>query len=96
MLNEMDAETQQEKKPIKLSDHAKSYCIDRGFSENEVVEAIQSGNWRAADRGRFECRKEFPYKMKWNGNYYETKAVKPIFVDEDHEIVVVTVYTFFY
>lgn len=95
-LNGMDEETKKEEKPIRLSAHAKSYCIDRGFSETEVVETIRSGNWQNADRNRLECRKEFAFKMNWNGNYYETKIVRPIFVEEDMEIVVITVYTYFY
>ena len=83
-------------KPIRLSPHAKSYCEDRGFSEQDVVEAIRCGNWLPAENGRLECRKEFPYNMNWNGIYYKAKTVRPIFVEEPDEIVVVTVYTFYY
>jgi hypothetical protein len=32
---------------------------------------------------------------KWNGKYYKTKEVKPVFVDEENEIVVITVYTYY-
>jgi hypothetical protein len=40
--------------------------------------------------GRLECRKDFAYGQDWNGRLYTTKQVRPIFVDEAHEIVVVT------
>ena len=42
------------------------------------------------------CSKNFPYSNEWNGKIYETKQVQPIFVDEPTEIVVVTVYTYFF
>ena len=32
----------------------------------------------------------------WNGVFYATKRVRPIFVEEVAEIVVVTVYTYFF
>ena len=31
-----------------------------------------------------------------NGVYYRTKRVRPVFVDEPSEIVVVSVYTYFF
>jgi hypothetical protein len=47
-------------------------------------------------RGRFECSMEFPFDSIWNGKPYKIKQVRPIFVEEELEIVVVTVYTYFY
>jgi hypothetical protein len=32
----------------------------------------------------------------WNGTFYATKRVRPIFVEDRAEIVVVTVYTYFF
>lgn len=64
--------------------------------EWEVIEAIRSSPWEPADRGRFACRKNFPYCLEWNRKIYDTKQVRPIFVDEPDEIVVVTVYTYFF
>jgi len=46
--------------------------------------------------GRLECRKDFPYGRDWNGSFYATKQVRPVFVDEAAEIVVVTVYTYYF
>jgi hypothetical protein len=39
--------------------------------------------------------KSFRFGREWNGKPYATKQVRPIFVDEANEIVVVTVYTYF-
>ena len=36
------------------------------------------------------------YSDDWNGKFYATKRVRPIFVDEPEEIVVITVYTYFF
>ena len=83
-------------KPIRLSHHARGYLSRRGFTEAEVVEAIRQGHWRPTHQGRWESSREFAYNGDWNGTYYATKRVRPIFVEEATEIVVVTVYTYFF
>ena len=83
-------------KPIRLSAHALSYVTRRGFTVADVEEAIRAGSWGEAELGRLECRKDFPFDAEWNGRRYATKQVRPIFVDEENEIVVITVYTYYY
>ena len=83
-------------KPIRFSTHARDQLRRRGGTEQEVVEAIRSSPWESADRERFACSRNFPYRNEWNGKFYQTKQVRPIFADEPNEIVVVTVYTFFF
>jgi len=68
----------------------------RGFTAEEVEFAIRKSNWIPVTRGRFECSMEFPFDSIWNGKPYKIKQVRPIFVEEELEIVVVTVYTYFY
>jgi len=46
--------------------------------------------------GRLDCRKNFPYGKEWNGKVYAIKQVRPIFVEEPGEIVVITVYTYYF
>jgi hypothetical protein len=70
-----------------------SYASKRGFTVAEVEEAIQSERWKPAELGRVECRKTFPFGREWNKRIYANKEVRPIFVEEANEIVVVTVYT---
>jgi len=82
-------------KPVRLSRHAAANLVARGASEEEVVAAISTAPWTAAERGRLECRRALPYGREWNGRLYATKEVRPIFVDEPGEIVVVTVYVYF-
>jgi hypothetical protein len=43
-----------------------------------------------------ECQKDFLFGKEWNGRAYATKRVRPVFVEEATEIVVVTVYTHFF
>ena len=57
-----------------------------------VGDQIRSGPWEPAELGRMECRKTFPFNREWNKRRYATKEVRPIFVEEADEIVVVTVY----
>jgi hypothetical protein len=83
-------------KPIRLSDHARGYLVRRGFTEAEVHETIRTSPWQPAQRGRQEAIKDFPYQALWNGTLYTTKRVRPIFVEDPAEIVVVTVYTYFF
>jgi hypothetical protein len=83
-------------KPIRLSGHAQGYLSRRGFTETEVADTIRSATWRPTWAGRWEASREFPYNALWNGTHYATKRVRPIFVEEATEIVVVTVYTYFF
>ena len=83
-------------KPIRLSDHALRYRAKRGFSVAEVEQAIRAGLWRPAELGRLECDRDFPFGRDWNDKVYGTKRVRPVFVDETTEIVVVTVYTYYF
>ena len=78
-------------KPIRCSGHAKQQLQFRGTTEQEIAEAIKSQSWQAAELGRLKCSKDFPFGAKWNGTHYATKQVRPIFVEEPAEIVVVTV-----
>ena len=82
-------------KAIRLSSHASSYIVSRGFTEAEVEETIRESRWEPAELGRMECRKVFPFDREWNGRVYASKVVRPVFVEEADEIVVVTVYTYY-
>ena len=83
-------------KPIRLSKHASDYAKKRGFTLAEVEETIRTSSWRTAELGRLDCRKDFAYAKEWNGRIYATKQVRPVFVEEASEIVVITVYTYYF
>jgi hypothetical protein len=68
----------------------------RGFTIAEVEDAIDTMPWQPTELGRLDCRKDFPYGKEWNGKVYATKQVRPVFVEEATEVVVVTVYTYYF
>ena len=79
-----------------MSGHALGYLERRGFSVAEVEDTIRTSAWERAEVGRLQCQKDFTFGEQWNNVLYETKRVRPVFVEEPHEIVVVTVYTFYF
>ena len=83
-------------KPIRLSGHAGGYRTRRGFTDAEVEATIRTSPWLPARNNRLEAIKDFPFDAEWNGRHYATKRVRPVFIEEPDEIVVVTVYTYFF
>jgi len=83
-------------KPIRLSGHAWDTLKNRGAKYDEVIETIQTSVWSLADKNRLHCRKNFFYGQIWNDVFYNTKQVRPIFIDKVHEIIVVTVYVYYF
>lgn len=83
-------------KPIRLSAHALEYTERRGFTPEEVKDTIRHSTWEPAELGRLQCRKNFPFGGEWNGRPYATKQIRPVFVEEPGEILVVTVYTYYF
>ena len=69
-------------KPVRLSGHARVQAARRGTTAAEIEETIRSQTWTSADGGRFECRRDIPFGGDWNGKHYETRQVRPIFVEE--------------
>ena len=83
-------------KRINFSKHACENMGYRGTTEAEVAETIQTAPWTPGKLGRIECRKDFAYGRDWNGRFYATKQVRPIFVEEADHILVVTVYVYYF
>ena len=83
-------------KRIRLSDHARQRCRSRGTNEREVIKAVLRGVRQRAKKGRFLCRLNFQYNRFWRGERYAIKQVAPVVAEKTDELVVVTVYTFFF
>jgi hypothetical protein len=79
-----------------LTAHAIEQCAERGASDAEVREAIQHGVREPAKRGRVMYRHNLPYHAFWQGKFYAIKQVAPVVAEAQNEIVVVTVYTFYF
>ncbi len=83
-------------KSIRLTKHAKEQGQERGATEAEVREAVTKGTREPAKLGRELCRYNFPYGRLWQGRSYAIKQVAPVIKEEAKEIVVITVYTFYF
>jgi hypothetical protein len=83
-------------KSIRFSQHARDQLQLRGTTIKEVTEAITTETWQDAELGKLECRKDFVYNGVWNQRHYAHKQVRPIFVEESKEIIVVTVYVYYF
>ena len=83
-------------KRIRLSKHAQEQALERGATEAEVKEAVRKGSRETTIRGREICRYNFAFNRWWLGKAYAIKQVAPVIKDEVDEIVVITVYTFYF
>lgn len=83
-------------KPVRLTYHARLQCGERGSDEEEVMKAVCEGVQEPAKAGRVMCRYNFPFDALWQGNLYAVKQVAPVIKEEPDEIVVITVYTFYF
>ena len=83
-------------KPVRLTNHARLQCGERGASEAEVIKTIGEGVQEPAKAGRLLYRYNFPFNAVWQGHRYSVKQVAPVIKEEPDEIVVITVYTFYF
>ncbi len=83
-------------KTVEISQHAWEQMTERGASEQEVFTAIEQGGKESALLGRTMYRKNFQFDRMWRGRHYKVKQVAPIVVEHEDELVVVTVYTFYF
>lgn len=83
-------------KPIRLTHHEQEQCQERGTDEAEVINAIRHGMKETVKHGRELCRYNFAFNQLWQNTYYPIKQVAPVIKEEANEIVVITVYTFFF
>jgi len=83
-------------KSVRLTSHALEQMIERGATEEETKKAIAQGAREPAKRGRFIYRLNFQYNAEWQGKFYAIKQVAPVVAEAQNEIIVVTVYTFYF
>ena len=83
-------------KPVRLTRHALEQCSERGTNKADVTQAIEHGAREPAKLGRMLCRFNFPYNGLWQGKLYAIKQVAPVIKEESNEIMVITVYTFYF
>jgi hypothetical protein len=80
---------------IKIELHTLKRASERGASEAEIIEVIESGNEIDSKNNRLAKEKVFGFNSTWNKKKYEQKKVEVIYVIENDVIVTVTVYVFY-
>jgi len=83
-------------KPIRFSGHARDRLVDRGATEEEVCRAVREGACEPAKLGRSVYRLNLQFNARWQGRECEIKQVAPVVAETPDEIIVVTVYTFYF
>jgi hypothetical protein len=83
-------------KPITFSQHARLQMAERGADDEEVVQTIRTGEEAPAKRGRLAYRKNFQFERVWGGRTFAIKQVLALVAESPDELVVVTVYTFYF
>ena len=80
---------------IRIDPHTLERAEERGASEEEIIEVIQSGIPFPAKSRRLGKAKVFEFQQERMGKFYEQKRVEVIYTIEANTIVTVTVYVFY-
>jgi len=64
---------------------------ERGATEDDVREAIRTGERESAKRGLSLYRSNLEFQKEWAGEYYAVKQVVPVVDEEPERFVVITV-----
>ena len=84
------------RKEIRFTKHSLLQCEERGTTQEEIISAIRNGNKEAAKHGKIMFVSNFAYNNLWNGNVYAIKQVAPVVANEEKEMIVITVYTYYF
>ena len=84
------------RKEIVFSNHSKTKMGDRGASEDEGRGAIEEGSSEPARKGRLMFKKNLPFNAMWRGKHYSVKQVALVVSKENDELVVITVYVYYF
>ena len=80
---------------IQIEPHTLQRAIERGASENEIIEVLRSGINILGKSGRLGKSKIFPFNNSRIGKYYEEKKVEVFYIIEQQNIITITVYVFY-
>jgi hypothetical protein len=80
---------------IRLHPHARARLAERGATEEEVVETVQTGERFPAKFGRTGFRRNFSLGSEWRGHRYATTQLEAYAVEEDGWLVITVVVKYF-
>ncbi len=78
-------------KSVNIHPHASKRSIERGATQDEIVETVKKGEQFPVKFERTGFRKNFSFDNDWNGKYYSTKQIEAYSVEEDDAWMVITV-----
>jgi hypothetical protein len=80
---------------IQIDPHTLERSHERGASEEEIKDIIETGSVIPAKHGRKGKTKVYEFKKERHGRYYEQKRIEVFYIIEDDSIITVTVYVFY-
>ncbi|MBM3284342.1 MAG: hypothetical protein FJY81_00550 [Candidatus Aminicenantes bacterium] len=80
---------------IFISQHTKERALERGTNKKEILEVLSCGFSIAAKYGRKGKARVYDFKRTRLHRFYEQKRVEVFYIDEDDDIIVLTVYVFY-
>ncbi len=78
-----------------MEPHTLQRAIERGATEKEIIEVLESGINILGKYGRPGKSKVFLFNNKRIGRYYEQKKIEVYYVIERETIFTITVYVFY-
>lgn len=76
---------------ITIHPHAAQRAIERGATENEIIETVKNGEQFPAKFDRTGFRTNFLFNDTWNKKQYATKQIEAYCVKENNQWLVITV-----
>ena len=80
---------------IVIEPHTLQRASERGASEVEIIDVLNTGFDITAKNNRFAKAKIFNYNKMWNLKHYQQKRIEVIYTIESDIIVTITVYVFY-
>jgi hypothetical protein len=80
---------------IQIDPHTIERAAQRGASEEEIRDVIQTGFLVPAKYGRMAKAKVYSYEQIRHGKHYEQKRIEVVYTGENDTIVTITVYVFY-
>jgi Domain of unknown function (DUF4258) len=80
---------------IQIEPHTLQRAIERGASEVEIIETLNTGLNIEAKSERLCKTKVFPFEKERNGKFYKEKKLEIYFLIDQEKIFTITVYVFY-
>jgi molybdopterin biosynthesis enzyme len=80
---------------IRIDPHTLERALERGASEAEIRNVMETGDPIQAKYNRLAKTKVYDYNSLRAGKYYEQKRVEVVFLFENDCFVTITVYVFY-